>query len=330
MRRTAFGVCFTTSGSRHGQRSNLGVSVKLLLLLLVALVASACAGGRMATPSPSPAATPIASPTRPSIEPSAVAQTPRGSSSPIEPAPEGLAIDSIALVVTDDLRVRSRPGVTTDSKMLTPLLDRGREVFVLDGPVPASGYDWYLVQPLPAAFGESDAPLGWVAAAGRDGEEWLAAASITCPSRPDLAVLASMNPHHALACYGGRKLTLTARLGGFDGLSCPDLPPFIWSVEPSWLSPCAVYDALAPRGDRPVEDYFLVSLDPAIDREALPEYGAEAEIWTAVEVTGRYDHSAARSCQATAGPDELQPPTAAAVVLDCRSRFVVTSVRVLD
>ena len=44
---------------------------------------------------------------------------------------------------------------------------------VLDGPVQASGYDWYLVQPTIMSDTEQPYPFGWVAAAGKDGEPWI-------------------------------------------------------------------------------------------------------------------------------------------------------------
>jgi len=66
--------------------------------------------------------------------------------------------------VTDDLRVRSKPEVSGSSELLTPLLDNGRQVYVVDGPVPGSGYEWYLVAPVQEA-GDEHAPFGWVAGA---------------------------------------------------------------------------------------------------------------------------------------------------------------------
>ena len=94
------------------------------------------------------------------------ASTVPGDSVPIPP-------DTYARVVTDDLRVRSNPGVSDDSTKLEPLLQDGVQVVVLDGPVQASGYDWYLVQPTITSDTADPYPFGWVAAADKDGEPWI-------------------------------------------------------------------------------------------------------------------------------------------------------------
>ena len=101
--------------------------------------------GQSAPPPPaSIAPAPIDSPL-PSrhLEPS-----PSESAAPTEPAVDSVPIpaDTYAIVTANDLRVRSKPGVSDDSKKLEPLLQPGDVVVVLDGPVQASGYDWYLVQ----------------------------------------------------------------------------------------------------------------------------------------------------------------------------------------
>jgi len=51
----------------------------------------------------------------------------------------------VAEVVTDDLRVRTAPGTDDSSVVLEPLLQPGEMLFVVDGPVQASGYPWYQV-----------------------------------------------------------------------------------------------------------------------------------------------------------------------------------------
>ena len=103
-----------------------------------------------------------------------------GDSVPIPP-------DTYARVVTDDLRVRSKPGVSKDSTKLEPLLQDGVQVVVLDGPVQASGYDWYLVQPTIPSDTAEQYPFGWVAAAGKDGEPWIESKTVECPPLPTSA-----------------------------------------------------------------------------------------------------------------------------------------------
>ena len=58
------------------------------------------------------------------------------------------------------------------------------ELVVLDGPVEASGYDWYLVDVTSEPPEDVSYPFGWVAAAGKDGEAWIAPERHDCPKRP--------------------------------------------------------------------------------------------------------------------------------------------------
>ena len=91
-------------------------------------------------------------------------------------APAGLQRDTIAVTVSDRLRVRSEPRVSADSIKYEPVLPLGTELVILDGPVEDSGYTWYPVRPL--AFSGLDGPgLGWVAMADKNGEPWIAPAS---------------------------------------------------------------------------------------------------------------------------------------------------------
>lgn len=299
---------------------NLTMAMRLLATSIVALVLG-CAPGAVPS-SPSASASPLAA-----ASPSQLTATaePSIEASPTATTRPGFALDSIAVTVSDRLLVRSKPGVSKDSKKLAPLLPLGTRLFVLKGPVSASGYDWYLVQPLSGA-----GPAGWVAAGDRGGEPWLEVAAVTCPAQPDLVTLAATDPHVALSCYGARRLTFPGRLGGFDGLACPDTGPLIETIDPAWLDPCSVMDSLFPLVGEPNPGYFDATFDPAIDRATLPAYGENAEIWTKVEVTGQYDHPAARMCRSSTTPAGSRPPRPEAVVLACRSRFVITSIHVVS
>jgi serpin B len=143
-------------------------SRSILASSLALILVAGCAG---ATPSGSPGST-----ERPSVTPTP-SLGPSGAPSPASPPPSPmlLAEGSLAITVTDDLRIRSAPEVSETSAKLTPLLPRGTELVILGGPVSASGYDWYHVEPLAFALdgGISD---GWVASADHDGTPWLALA----------------------------------------------------------------------------------------------------------------------------------------------------------
>jgi hypothetical protein len=53
----------------------------------------------------------------------------------------------VLVVVTTDLVVRSEPGTHDGSRILPTRLNGPTLLYVVDGPVQADGYDWYLVQP---------------------------------------------------------------------------------------------------------------------------------------------------------------------------------------
>ena len=79
-----------------------------------------------------------------------------------------LAAGSTVDVVVSGLRVRTAPTVdNSKSAKLEPLLSRGVQLQILQGPVNADDYDWYLVQ----AIGWPH--RGWVAAADHDGIAWI-------------------------------------------------------------------------------------------------------------------------------------------------------------
>lgn len=93
--------------------------------------------------------------------------TPQSSLQPTT-KPQGFAVDTVVEIVVTDLRVRTAPTVDNAvSAKLDPLLGVGTRLQVLDGPVLADDYEWYLVQ----AIGWPH--RGWVAAADHDGEPWI-------------------------------------------------------------------------------------------------------------------------------------------------------------
>ena len=147
------------------------------VFLAIAMIAVAC-GSAPATPptSPrSPEASRIPSPTDPASAP-APAATP-------EPA---IGIGSAVETVSDRIRVRSAPGVSDDSVKYEPLLPLGTELLVVGGPVEASGYTWWQVEP--QSFALQEATVGWVAMADHDGEPWIA---LSGDASPQLAMAIS-------------------------------------------------------------------------------------------------------------------------------------------
>ena len=144
----------------------------LLIFLVVALIAAGC-GATPPTPAP-PSQSPVA------IESPAPTVVPVPSATPSASPEAAIGIGSAVVTVSDSLRVRSAPGVSDDSIKYEPLLPVGTDLLVVGGPIEASGYVWWQVEPL--SFALQDASVGWVAMADHDGEPWIALAGDGTPA----------------------------------------------------------------------------------------------------------------------------------------------------
>ncbi|MEA2609306.1 MAG: hypothetical protein QOJ75_1549, partial [Chloroflexota bacterium] len=142
--------------------------------LAVLLVVLSVAGCESSVPTPSPAASSAASS---AAAPSATAvPTDHASSSLVDPF-----LGSTVVTVSDNLRVRSAPGISDESRKYEPLLPLGTQLRVMGGPVSASDYVWYDVAPVgfPLLDAYNRVDHGWVAMADHDGQPWLALAAPT-------------------------------------------------------------------------------------------------------------------------------------------------------
>jgi anti-sigma factor RsiW len=187
VRDVVIGAAMRGGRGTPGLRSLLAVSLSLLVILggTAALIGnrglnilppseSASAPIQTATASASPtvspsAATqssPVASPIPTEPVPSSATETaPASSPSPVDDGP--LRAGEIAAMVSDGvLVIRTQPGTGADSAIFKTKIRPGQRVVTIEGPVEASGYPWFRVR-----LGIIE---GWVAAAGRDGEPWLA------------------------------------------------------------------------------------------------------------------------------------------------------------
>jgi hypothetical protein len=129
---------------------------------------------------PSPATSPAPTPTAPraSLTPEPESATPESTSGP-GPRP-GFRAGECVLTVSDDVRVRSNPGVGSDSRRYRPLLPEGTYLCISAGPIAASGYWWYEVE-LDAGQLDGGITRGWVAAGDHDGSPWIAHVPDTGP-----------------------------------------------------------------------------------------------------------------------------------------------------
>jgi len=209
------------------------------------------------------------------------------------PSASPIPVDSIATVVTDDLRVRSKPEVSDSSELRTPLLDNGHQVFVVDGPVSGSGYDWYLVAPM-NEVGEQGIPFGWVAAADKTGEPWLAAGGATCPDIPDsFTDFAAIPSLVALACFGDTEISFAARVVRPEA-TCGVDPG--WAIVPDWLGDICYapeFIVIDPTGT--ANDFESIT-EPGVDASGI-DAGVTLEDAVDVVITGHHDHEDSGTCE---------------------------------
>lgn len=234
------------------------------------------------------------------------------------PSARPITTGAVAVTVVDALRVRSKPRISEDSYKQEPLLPLGTQLYVIDGPISASGYAWFEILPLRSRA----IPVGWVAAGSRDGHTWLAVDEFDCPSKPvDFRTLAALPAGVGLACFPRVALTVEARV-----VSCNCDVDGGW-FEPSWFSfgggPLLV-DPAQTKAPSDVADWFPIHMDPdGHHDDVLPVDGVHPDLGQIVEVTGVFDHPAAGTCRYAEMGGELAPSQ------DCRSMFAVTRLTVV-
>lgn len=151
-------------------------SALLVTVLVAALTVTACDSS--VVPSASPASPGISAPA-PSAVPSSTpapseAASPEASVEPSAvPVSGDFAPGSLAITVSDRLRVRSQPLVDDASIKYEPVLPVGTALQVLEGPVEGSGYQWIHVAPVDVTL-DGGVADGWVAVADHDGTPWIA------------------------------------------------------------------------------------------------------------------------------------------------------------
>ncbi|MGH2483625.1 MAG: hypothetical protein ACRDE9_04115 [Candidatus Limnocylindria bacterium] len=202
------------------------------------------------------------------------------------------------------------------------------DVYVLDGPVEADGFKWYLMgtdRSSDSRVGDMyPAVFGWIAA-GETSDPWLLPVS-RCPAPPfeltDVTYLASTWGTR-LGCFGG---PLTLR-GWFSELPADVETSGDCAREPAWLICGYGYYELSPTetayygGSGAHRLEFKV--DPALGLE-MPERGQ----W--IEIVGQFDYPAAQMCADDDVGSTLHiPAQSRARGLACRLEFVVVSARAL-
>lgn len=227
--------------------------------------------------------------------------------------------------VNPGIALRVDPGL--DAERVGALAEGSRSL-VLDGPVAADGYSWYLLSgpglppssgcttPLPTEPLSCPIWLGW-AAAGPD-HAWFVEDPTECPDPATEADrFALLGDFEALHCYAGEELVVTGWLQEYA--STPDPAPcptgtqegpagWLWCHERWW-------EALYVPPDQAL--FIELIVDPA-SGITLPHDGR------LVTVRGRLDHELAEQCAASVlDGGQIRPEDA---VRTCRSRFVVASI----
>ena len=235
---------------------------------------------------------------------------------------------SIATVVTDDLRVRSRPEVSDASKKLRPLLQRGQALYIVNGPVAGSGYRWYQVQPLGGPIDNDSPPFGWVAAGDKTGDPWIQAGGYPCPKTPTtFREFVAIDDHvAALACFGRKPLSFPARVAEPEATCGVDIG---WTVEPEWLGSTCSHPAYLVFDATTKDDDFDSIIEPNLDTSGLRP-GPEEKDWIPVNVTGSFDHPASSTCRVRVTEGTPPLPSSDEIILSCRARFVITALERLS
>jgi hypothetical protein len=292
----------------------LRMATRVLRILVVALTVTGCSSVEL-----TPSAEVQTSPASPAASPTAEATVIAEPSQIVEPtADAGLAPDDVAQVVTTDLVVRSAPGTGTDSEIYGPtLLSEPQLLYVVDGPVFASGYDWYLVAPFVVDWQPNNLPPpGWVAAASRDGEVWIAPAGPPECGEPMLRdIVVELSRMARLACYGDTPLTLEGTFGGCFQAGGVEL-------SPSWLGAqgCLLYHTGHPEGVQIPDPGGLIMRFQGEIGVPYDQGGV------AIRVDGHFDDPAALTCVSTEPEPSLSPEL---IVFGCRTQFVATQVSII-
>lgn len=241
---------------------------------------------------------------------------------PTDSSPDAPEPDSLAQVATTDLVMRNAPEVSNASVIYPGRLTIGDRLYLVDGPVVADGYDWYLAEPILTQIGSEGLRFGWVAAADRTGEPWIAPVEGDCPTAATVETLHALASALRLYCFGGTPLVIEG------DVTCPDLGAPIPTASPAWLTWDGCY--LNPRGAPPYEP-----LSPGPHVGIAIHYPPGAERATGrLLVTAHFNDRAASECRLPVPTQEgdayTQGLTDREQQLRCRASLVVDEVVALD
>lgn len=271
-------------------------------------------------PTPVPTAPPSDAPSA-APSPDVIAlDPPSGGLANVGPA---LARDSLALVVTDNLRLRSAPFVGDLSVRHKRLLQPDDRLFIVDGPVIAQNYEWYQVKAWRPRQPSVSWPVGWVARAGHDGEVWLRGSTVGCPSAPiDIERLVALAPVERLGCFRDDPIDVRGVI--IPATADCDMTRAGCATGPESLAGPALVVGTSSTGNASMGIPF--ALDHAANVGT-----ADLETAGVVRLRGAFDNPESAMCRPDAdrpGPDGPLSPVDA--VLSCRVRLVISNVVIED
>jgi hypothetical protein len=195
--------------------------------------------------------------------------------------------------------------VRADSLIQPVTLSAPSLVYVIDGPVVADGYAWYLVDTARASSALGDYPAaGWVAAGAPDGEAWLAQHEPACEPELTTEVLVAITPQVALYCYAAQALSVEGVVG--------DCGTIVGSGRP-WGGACLLY--VPGRDPTSIPDGCVDACTPSVEVWFDHPLPADSSL---LSVAGHFDDTAAQECV-----DERGEITIVSVHA-CRLAFVAT------
>jgi hypothetical protein len=321
-----------------------------------------------AVETPSPAAPPSPMPTPSPVPTAAATPTPESPAMAVPEPFVALEPVGFALNTVDRLSLRAEPGLdaerlgslSADSVSVVldgPVSADGYTWYQLSGlENPLSGLrnplaadcavpyqaDPWTQAPLNAPTAGCPYWLGWVAAASLEGESWLRPVSredVSCPETPlGTETYRSLTAMRRLGCFGGATWTLRAFIAPHSG-DRGWMSPYEVSVPP-WLHDFAIVFPQPEESEYDGSSELVMHVHPDLGRcdfGTSPECPFVAFRGQWVEIHGHLDDPASRSCVATyrdawthGDGDRPPPPDPQRVILECRTRFVATDLRVVS
>ena len=213
--------------------------------------------------------------------------------------------------------MRSAPGIFEASLIFPYRLGPGDGLYVVDGPVSANGFTWYLAHAYQVGpEGVESSLFGWVAAADRNGEDWVIPVEADCPAEAQIPALHELPMAMRLACFDDRSVELEG------DVTCPGLDPPIPTPSPAWLTWGGCY--LNPHGAPPYDPF-----DGATAVGLPIHYPPSAERRSGyLRIVGHFDDPRAAECRfdvpVPEGDQYGQELEHQAQQLRCRASLVVT------